>query len=55
MKNRTLEELLKSSHLSGSNAAFIEAWYEDWLADENSVPAEWARIFAGLADSRTRC
>ena len=52
MKNRTLEELLKSSHLSGSNAAFIEAWYEDWLADESSVPAEWAQIFTGLAENR---
>ena len=50
MTKRTLEELSKSSHLSGSNASWIEALYEDWLEDESSVPEHWARTFAGLGD-----
>ena len=50
MNKTTLEELISSSHLSGQNAAFIEAWYEDWLEDPDSVPGEWARVFAALAD-----
>jgi 2-oxoglutarate dehydrogenase E1 component len=45
---RNLQDLYKSSHLSGSNAAFIEAYYEDWLEDENSVPAHWASQFSTL-------
>jgi 2-oxoglutarate dehydrogenase E1 component len=45
---RNLEELYNSSHLSGSNAAWIEACYEDWLDDEGSVPAQWAEVFSKL-------
>jgi 2-oxoglutarate dehydrogenase E1 component len=47
---RSLQELYKSSHLSGANAAYIEAWYEDWLEDETSVPPQWAAVFARLRD-----
>ncbi|MCJ7816158.1 MAG: hypothetical protein MUP31_08935, partial [Xanthomonadales bacterium] len=43
-----LEELYKSSHLSGSNASWIEAYYEDWLIDESSVPAQWADAFSAF-------
>jgi 2-oxoglutarate dehydrogenase E1 component len=50
MTRPSLEELRKSSHLSGGNAALIEAWYEDWIEDPASVPEQWARIFANLAD-----
>ena len=45
-----LEDLYKSSHLSGSNASWVEAYYEDWLDDENSVPAQWAEVFSRLAN-----
>jgi len=45
---RNLQDLYKSSHLSGSNAAFIEAYYEDWLEDKSSVPIHWANLFAAL-------
>ncbi len=44
----SLEELYKSTHLSGSNASWIEAYYEDWLEDKNSVPAQWAKVFSAL-------
>jgi 2-oxoglutarate dehydrogenase E1 component len=46
----TLKDLYASSHLSGANASWIESWYEDWLLDEHSVPAAWAKVFAGLRD-----
>jgi len=45
---RNLEALYQSSHLSGSNAAYIEAYYEDWLEDESSVPAQWADVFTAF-------
>jgi len=47
---RSLQELYKSSHLSGANASYIEAWYEDWLEDESNVPPQWAAVFADLRD-----
>ena len=47
---RNLEDLYKSSHLSSSNAAYIEEYYEDWLEDENSVPSQWAEVFSNLND-----
>jgi 2-oxoglutarate dehydrogenase E1 component len=48
---RNLEDLYKSSHLSGNNASWIEAFYEDWLEDEESVPPQWAEVFSGLGGS----
>jgi 2-oxoglutarate dehydrogenase E1 component len=47
---RNLDQLYKSSHLSGGNASWIEAYYEDWLEDESSVPAQWAEVFAGMVN-----
>jgi 2-oxoglutarate dehydrogenase E1 component len=47
---RTLQDQYESSHLSGANASYIEAWYEDWLEDPNSVPPHWASVFAGMRD-----
>jgi len=48
--NSKLNDLYKSSHLSGINAAYVEACYEDWLEDANSVPPKWAEAFAALRD-----
>ncbi len=47
---RNLEEIYRSSHLSSSNAAYIEAYYEDWLQDADSVPPRWAEVFSGLSN-----
>ena len=44
MKNR-LQQLYQTSHLYGSNAPFIEAYYESWLEAPDSVPEQWARVF----------
>ena len=35
----------RSSHLAGSNGAYVEMLYEDYLDDPNSVPEEWRRNF----------
>jgi len=43
-----LERLKASSHLSGGNAAFIEALYEDFLHNPASVPANWREWFESL-------
>ena len=43
-----LEDLYQSSHLYGSNAPFIEAYYEDWLENADSVPQHWADVFSNL-------
>jgi 2-oxoglutarate dehydrogenase E1 component len=42
----TLESRLASTPFSGSNAAYVEALYERYLADPTSVPADWQRWFA---------
>ncbi len=47
--NQNLEELYESSHLSAGNAAWIEASYEDWLHDPDSVPQQWAEVFSAVA------
>jgi len=43
-----LETLKRSSYLYGSNAPYIEAYYEAWLKDPGSVPQQWAREFSML-------
>ncbi len=44
----TIQQLNRSSHLFGGNAPYIESWYESWLEDPGSVPAQWQKYFAGL-------
>ena len=46
-----LEQLYQTSHLFGGNASFIEAWYEAWLEDPDSVPAQWQKYFNSLPAS----
>ncbi|MCF6262000.1 MAG: 2-oxoglutarate dehydrogenase E1 component [Xanthomonadales bacterium] len=46
--NSQLEKLRASSSLFGSNAPFVESLYEDWLADNNSVAAQWQQFFSSL-------
>ncbi len=39
---------LASSCLSGGSMAYIDALYEDYLADPNSVPEDWKAFFSNL-------
>ncbi len=44
----SLEERYASSALFGTNAAAIEALYEQYIADPDSVPESWRRYFRSL-------
>ena len=52
------QNLKASSQLSGGNAAYVEALYEQYLDAPDSVSPQWRRYFdevrAGGADERPR-
>ena len=48
MPEGAMKAWLESSHLSGSNAAYIEELYESFLDNSQSVPAQWREIFENL-------
>ena len=45
------EKFLKSSFLFGSNAAYLEELYVNYLQDKASVSKDWQDIFANLNES----
>ncbi len=47
----TLKQLYQTSHLFGGNAPYIEAWYEAWLDEPQSVPDQWRKYFDSLPSS----
>jgi len=42
------ERMQRSSHLAGQNAAYVEALYEAYLTDPETVPAGWRTYFEDL-------
>ena len=48
MTNLSMYEQLVSSHLNGSNAAYVEDMYEQWLLDPSQVPSDWRDCFEKL-------
>src|SRR5690349_9549185 len=48
----SLRELLASTPLSGGNAPYVEALYEQFLHDPQSVDAVWREYFVKLQDSQ---
>src|SRR5882672_4164705 len=46
----SLRELLASTPLSGGNAPYVEALYEQFLADPRSVDPKWRDFFKNLQD-----
>ena len=46
----SLRELLASTPLSGGNAPYVEALYEQFLADPQSVEPTWREYFHRLQD-----
>ncbi|HBE91922.1 MAG TPA: hypothetical protein DDW55_05105, partial [Gammaproteobacteria bacterium] len=40
--------MYQTSHLFGGNAPYIEAWYEAWLEDPDSVPEQWRKYFESM-------
>jgi len=45
-----LQEQYRTSHLSGSNAAYVEELYELWLDDAEAVPEHWQTLFSEMAE-----
>ena len=43
-----MQRMLRSSHLGGQNAAYIEALYEEYLQDPSAVPEVWRSYFDTL-------
>lgn len=43
-----MQRMLRSSHLGGQNAAYIEAMYESFLDEPDSVPENWRAYFEQL-------
>ncbi|WP_394174174.1 2-oxoglutarate dehydrogenase E1 component [Thalassotalea litorea] len=48
MPEGVMKAWLESSHLSGTNAAYIEELYESYLENAHSVSDEWRKIFDDL-------
>ncbi len=48
MADSFLQRMEASSHLDGGSVAYIEALYESFLADANSIPEEWRDYFRSL-------
>ena len=48
---QSLSEQMAASPLSGANAAFVEALYEQYLQNPDSVDAAWRRYFDSLPNA----
>ena len=48
MHESTMEELWKTSHISGGNADYVEELYDTYLHDPNAVPEQWREYFDQL-------
>lgn len=46
---KQLKEQYRTSHLSGGNAHYVEALYEQWLSEPDSVSSHWQQIFKDLS------
>ncbi|MEM9056338.1 MAG: hypothetical protein AAGD86_02610, partial [Pseudomonadota bacterium] len=45
----SLKERYASTPLFGSSAPLVETWYEQYLENPQSVPAEWRTWFASIS------
>lgn len=48
MHESSMEQLWRSSHISGGNAAYVEELYEIYLHSPNDIPPEWRSYFDSL-------
>jgi 2-oxoglutarate dehydrogenase E1 component len=49
MSSSDLQNEWASSYLSGGSMAYVDSLYEDYLADPDSVSADWQKVFSSLA------
>jgi len=48
MQDSIMEYFWRNSHISGGNAAYVEALYDTYLQDPNAIPEEWRDYFEQL-------
>lgn len=48
MSGSDLQNEWATSYLSGGSMAYVDSLYEDYLADPDSVPADWKSVFTAL-------
>lgn len=48
MSSTNLQKEWNKAYLSGANMSYVDALYEDYLADPNTVPDDWRHYFASL-------
>ncbi|MEO7072153.1 MAG: 2-oxoglutarate dehydrogenase E1 component, partial [Rhodanobacter sp.] len=48
MSTNPVREFFESSQLSGGNADYVQALYDQWLTDAAAVSEQWARYFEGF-------
>lgn len=48
MTSSTLQNEWAEAYLSGTNMAYVDSLYEDFLADHESVPEEWKNLFKDI-------
>ncbi|MCB1615230.1 MAG: 2-oxoglutarate dehydrogenase E1 component, partial [Pseudomonadales bacterium] len=48
MQDKSMEALWRTSHITGSNAAYVEDIYENYLLDPATIPPEWKDYFDRL-------
>ena len=48
MQDSSMQRQLASSHIGGSNAAYVDELYEAYLTDPNAVPEDWRAYFEKL-------
>ena len=48
MSTNPVREFFESSQLSGGNADYVEALYDQWLTDAEAVSPQWSRYFEGF-------
>ncbi|HET8791112.1 MAG TPA: 2-oxoglutarate dehydrogenase E1 component [Modicisalibacter sp.] len=48
MQESIMELMWRTSHVSGGNAHYVEALYEQYLVDPNTIPDEWRNYFDTL-------
>lgn len=52
MKQSLMQQFRQSSYLADGNAAYIEALYDNFLQDPDSVSVEWQQYFQSFTDNQ---
>lgn len=50
MSSKELQKAWDSAYLSGANMAYVDALYEDYIVNPESVPEDWRQTFQKLAN-----